>query len=198
MEHAPTDQRRAEIVEALLVVMAEHGYAKATIAKIAAAANLNQGLLHYHFKNKQQILLALLDQLAAQEMSALESLEGPASEKLTAVIDRLLATGDSARPEAVAAWVTIAAEAIRQPEVADRMRGVLQWMGRTLTAVIEEGVASGEFEPDRPVDEVVAAFLALVQGYYTLAATARDLVPTSSAAPAARAMMRAMLRAEFA
>ena len=197
MDHAPTDQRRAQIVDALLVVMAQHGYAKATIAKIAAEANLNQGLLHYHFKSKQQILLALLDRLVNSELDALNALEGSSIDILTAVIARLLGAGESARPQVVAVWVTIAAEAIRQPEVADSFREALVRLGAFLTAVIQQGQRAGELSTDRPVDEIVAAFLALVQGYFTLAATARELVPTSSAAPAARTMLQAMLQTEL-
>ncbi len=56
MERKSTDARRAEISQALLRVMAEHGYVKATISKIAEEADVTPGLIHYHFANKQAIL----------------------------------------------------------------------------------------------------------------------------------------------
>lgn len=55
-----TDARRAEIVEAMLRVMARRGYARASIAAIAEEAGLTAGLVHYHFRNKQAILLLSL------------------------------------------------------------------------------------------------------------------------------------------
>lgn len=192
MEHRPTEKRRAEIVEALMRAMAQHGYERATIAKIAAEADLTPGLLHYHFRNKQQILLALLQKLVDDEVASLE-LSGTPREQLVALVERLLATGDSSRPDAVAAWVTISAEAIRQPEVRAEVRAALGLLAERVTAVIE----AGDWSLLRPTNEIVAAFIALVQGYYSLAATARDLVPPSSAAPAARALLGALLQTEL-
>ena len=47
------EQRRRTIRKALLRVMAKTGYERASIADIAAEAQLSPGLLHYHFKSKQ-------------------------------------------------------------------------------------------------------------------------------------------------
>ena len=47
-----TEQRRNDITLAFLKVMAETGYAKATVRAIAAEAALSPGLIHHHFKNK--------------------------------------------------------------------------------------------------------------------------------------------------
>ena len=58
-----TQERRQQIVEALLDVMAAEGYAGASIQAIAAAAGLNPGLVHYHFKSKQQVLLHAIETL---------------------------------------------------------------------------------------------------------------------------------------
>ena len=52
-----TDARREQIVLGLQRVMAERGYEKATVSAIAQAAGLTPGLVHYHFKNKQEMLL---------------------------------------------------------------------------------------------------------------------------------------------
>jgi AcrR family transcriptional regulator len=59
-----TEARRAEITGALLAVIARHGYDKATIQAIAAQAGLAPGLIHYHFKNKQEVLVSLIGALA--------------------------------------------------------------------------------------------------------------------------------------
>ena len=113
-----TEQRREEIVAALLAVVAENGYEKATIQAIAQQAGLAPGLIHYHFKNKEEILLHLVKSLA--ELSRARYLEcaGTAAtpqQKLKAYIDARLAKGKGANPDAVAAWVIIGAEAVRQP-----------------------------------------------------------------------------------
>ena len=68
MPRKKTDERRSEIVVALLNVMADQGYAKATVNKIATEAGLTAGLIHYHFKNKQEILLELLDRIISDQL----------------------------------------------------------------------------------------------------------------------------------
>ena len=50
-----TEERRQQIVEGLLRVMAERGYERASIAEIAKAAGLSPGLVHYHFTEKQEL-----------------------------------------------------------------------------------------------------------------------------------------------
>jgi len=61
-----TDERRLQIMGALVKVMAKRGYDGASVADIARAARLTPGLVHYHFKNKQEILLAALRDLVAR------------------------------------------------------------------------------------------------------------------------------------
>src|SRR5438067_6934638 len=119
MAGKPNSQaRRAEIVRAMQTVMARQGYEKATIQAIAADAGLAPGLLHYHFKSKQEILVSLVTTLAAYGQQRYAALAGDAAEpaiRLRAYIDARLALGEGAAPEIVAAWVMIAAEAVRQP-----------------------------------------------------------------------------------
>ena len=61
-----TEERRQQIVAGLLRVMSERGYERASVAEIARAASLSPGLVHYHFKDKQEILLTAVEQLAAR------------------------------------------------------------------------------------------------------------------------------------
>src|SRR5690242_8084135 len=68
-----TEERRAQITGALMKVMARSGYDGASIADIAEAAHLTPGLVHYHFKNKQEILLAALHELVARHRERLEA-----------------------------------------------------------------------------------------------------------------------------
>ena len=115
-----TEQRRVEIVDALLTTIAEHGYAKATIQLIAQQAGLTPGLLHYHFKTKAEILMELVKTLVtrfSQRYALFSERAKTPEERLIAYINARLAKGEGANPTAVAAWVMIGAEAVRQPEV---------------------------------------------------------------------------------
>jgi AcrR family transcriptional regulator len=59
-----SDGRREQIVEAALKVMIAEGVYHATTRKIAEAAGVNVATLHYHFYDKEEILLSVLEGLA--------------------------------------------------------------------------------------------------------------------------------------
>src|SRR5688572_30254150 len=115
-----TENRRAAIVAAMLPVIARHGYEKATIQAIAREAGMTPGLIHYHFKSKQEILVALVEAIVDYARVRYEG-EGSASagpmDRLQAYVRARLGLGAGAAPDMVAAWVMIGAEAVRQAEV---------------------------------------------------------------------------------
>src|SRR5215207_4597951 len=101
-----SEERRGQIVDGLLEVMARQGYAQATVAAIGKAAGLTPGLLHYHFETKQDILVALVEQLtgalALRVARRLEAAgEGPRA-RLHAFLDAYVGLGEDADPRAVA------------------------------------------------------------------------------------------------
>src|SRR5688572_12958697 len=117
-----TEVRREQIVAAFRSVMAERTYDGATIAVVAEEAGLTPGLVHYHFESKLEILLALIDAQVAEHAARVDARVADAGDdpraRLDAYIDAHLATGRGADPDALACWVAITAEALRQPEVA--------------------------------------------------------------------------------
>jgi TetR/AcrR family transcriptional regulator, transcriptional repressor of bet genes len=117
-------ERRAHILGAFVRVLAEHGYAGATIAAVAAEAHVAPGLLHHHFDDKHDMLVSLLDELLArfrQRVADQEQAEGP----LEAYVDAALALDDGADVRAAKCWVGVFAEAIRHPALFQRMRRVI-------------------------------------------------------------------------
>ncbi len=52
---------RAKILEACRTLFNERGPAEVTTAEIAQAVGISEGNLHYHFRRKQQIVVALFD-----------------------------------------------------------------------------------------------------------------------------------------
>src|SRR6476619_3840231 len=115
-----TDQRREQITRALQAVMARKGYDRASLAEIATAAGLTPGLVHYHFDNKLEILLAVLGRLVCERDArlgeALAAVRGDPAAELAEVLDLHLAL-DRADGEALACWITMSGEALREERV---------------------------------------------------------------------------------
>lgn len=55
------EEKTKRILEAAVLVLAEKGYENATIKDIARKANVNWGLLHYYFKDKEDLVVQALD-----------------------------------------------------------------------------------------------------------------------------------------
>lgn len=191
-----TEERRQQIVEGLVVAMSRHGYERASIAEIAKAASLAPGLVHYHFENKQEILLELARHLGAQlearVKARLERAEDSPKARLDAFIDAHLAVDADADPKAVASWVALGTEAIRQKDVRKAYGVVverdLESLEKLVRAALIEahGSATG-------AKAAAAALFAAIQGYFVLSAAAPALTPAGSAAPTVKRMAEGLL-----
>ena len=54
------------IIDAAFEVLGEKGMAKTSIKEIAAQAGITPGLVHYHFKNKDELLAAVVRSMSAK------------------------------------------------------------------------------------------------------------------------------------
>lgn len=192
-----TDERQTQIAQALLKVMAKRGYDGASIADIAAAAHLTPGLVHYHFKSKQQILLAALRTLVARHDADLEARLGEVGDdpiaQVAACIDFHLGLGADAKPEALACWILFGGEALREPKVRIEFANALASTIARVAAMIRRGVEQRLFACS-DVDAAASALVAIIQGYFVLAATARSTIPKGSAAATTKKMAEGLLR----
>ncbi len=180
-----TAERRAQIVAGLRRTMARRGYEGATVADVARAAGLAPGLVHYHFQDKREILLGLVAALAAEALARGDravAAAGPAPERrLTAWLEAFLSLDADPDPEAVACWVAVAAEAIRDEQVRGAFRRALSAQAAALRSLVGEALGA-RGRDRRAAPRIAAALLAQVQGAFLLSATAPGATPRGSAA----------------
>ena len=55
-----SDHRQQQLINATIKAISAYGLSKLTITKVAKIANLSQGIVNFHFKSKDQLLLATL------------------------------------------------------------------------------------------------------------------------------------------
>jgi len=194
-----TAQRRQEIVLGLLRVMATQGYERTSVARIARAADLTPGLIHYHFETKQEILLALVERIRQVLRGRLERRLARAGHgaraRLFAYIDAHLALGPDSDPESMACWVAIGAEALRQPEVRKIYAEALRQDLGVLEGLLRE-LLSSEGRSTHPARAMAAGLLATIEGAYQLGCAAPGTIPRGSAAPMLKKMAEGLLEAQ--
>jgi AcrR family transcriptional regulator len=76
-EHSTKPDTREKILQAAYSVLSKQGYENTSIKDIAEEAGVAQGLVHYYFKSKQQLVLAVLAEVCKElELGAAEGAEG--------------------------------------------------------------------------------------------------------------------------
>jgi AcrR family transcriptional regulator len=148
----PESRRRAVSQEVLLVVaadlFADRGYAATTVRDIAEAAGILSGSLYHHIDSKESIVDAILSRFIARSRAAYEAViaEGKGPKE---TFEELVRTSLESMVEGRAAILVYQNEARllaarpRFSYLAEAQRKFEEiW-----TAVLEEGVESGEFRP---------------------------------------------------
>lgn len=190
-------QRRTEIVSALLHLMSKVGYEKASIQSIAKTAGLSAGLVHYHFKNKQEILIELVELIHQNAwkryIAQAENAKTPCSQ-LCAFIDAALAFGEGEDADAVAAWVVIGSESIRQKDVRQAYQQVVQIYLNELETLLTETINQNETDKvTADAKALAAAIYGAIEGAFLLATTAQEITPTNYAAEMVKQMVFGVL-----
>ncbi|HET8691147.1 MAG TPA: transcriptional regulator BetI [Steroidobacteraceae bacterium] len=70
---APAEERREQLILATIRSVADHGLADTTIATVAQAAGLSQGIVNLHFRSKDGLLTETLRYLADEYRNACEA-----------------------------------------------------------------------------------------------------------------------------
>ena len=193
-----TGHRRAEIIAAMMKVIAARGYEKATIQEIAKQAGLTAGLIHYHFSEKREILIALAGHLSDYVYGRYLELSKAAStpeERFRAYLDARLGFGKGSSPDAVAAWVVIGSEAIRDPEVNRVYQAAIASELKLIRELLSAYFA-GQRRSQENLAQLAAVVMSFVEGAFHLSRAASQVMPRKYAAESAFQVVERFVRAE--
>jgi AcrR family transcriptional regulator len=145
-----TEERRREILEAAGAVIAERGLCDARISDVARRVGTSPALILYYFPSKDRLLsetLAFWDRQFFDEVSArLAGLES-AAERLGALIDASCPAerATSTTRDDWLLWPAMWTRARFDADLAAERERLDARFRSTIAAVVEGGVASGEF-----------------------------------------------------
>jgi predicted metal-dependent HD superfamily phosphohydrolase/AcrR family transcriptional regulator len=170
-------------------LLAREGWGACTMEAIGREAGLSAGLVNYHFATKQDLLLALVDQLTAQVRARADAVVGrdPWS-ALDGLVDACLGKGEGADPTAVAAWTALGSEATRAPEIAERYASALRGLHASFEAAMDACA------PGLTHAGPAATTLASIEGAFRMGTTAPGILPEGKMAALVRDTVHATLR----
>lgn len=164
-----SEERKQQILEAAMVVFARSGIDKARMDDIVEESGLSKGTLYWYFKSKDDIIIAILENLFEREFVDLEPLahaDIPASDKLIKIVEYI--TTDVQQMFALLPLIyEFYALAYRQDRVRETIMSYWEKYLNFLEPIIQEGIDSGEF---RKVNtrEASIALGALIEGVILL------------------------------
>jgi TetR/AcrR family transcriptional repressor of uid operon len=144
-----TTERRQQILDAAMNCFMAKGYHRARMDDIVAESGLSKGTLYWYFKSKKDLFLALVqslvDELGAEWQPLIESPDKTAAEKLASITSVFRVALLEMAP-----FFGIMMEAWALTRHDDEVEALVREMYGpyvdSMTHVIEEGVANGEFQ----------------------------------------------------
>jgi AcrR family transcriptional regulator len=164
-KHLPADERRAVTVEAVVALAATQNPSEITTSAIAQHMHLTQGPLFRHFPNKDAILLAVMEWVAAQLLARIDRAADGVMSPLAALRSMFMAhvafvAEHPGAPRIIFGELQRAGETLPKRMV----QTLIASYGVRLKRLIEQGQAQGELHSGLDVQAATTLFIGTVQG----------------------------------
>lgn len=149
IEAGEAPSRRAQIISTTIELLSRHGLPGTTTARIAREVGISEPALYRHFRNKEEILLAALDEVSArllQLMNEAASAERLVAKKLRRMSAALYEFVMSHPEEAIALFEVFSAS--RDSHLKQVLQGKFLGSLAIVEDMLKEGIAQGELRPD--------------------------------------------------
>lgn len=159
-----TSERREEIVQAALRVVARHGAGGLNVARIARQVGMAPSAIYRHFDGIDAVLAAMLDFIEARlrgNLAEVRDKSDRAFDRLHELLKRhvRLIRENEAIPQIVFSEQIYSGK----PEQRDRLHRLIQGYLEQVGEMIREGQAAGEIREDVAPETAAMMFLGLIQ-----------------------------------
>ncbi|MGG4131851.1 TetR/AcrR family transcriptional regulator [Paenibacillus illinoisensis] len=170
---------RTKAVEVAAQLFLRQGYSYVSMDEVVRASGVSKSNIYYHFKNKEELLQAVVQYWIAQYESQvyilLSQRERSVEERVNSFIATLSAGIEGRNFEGSCPFITLY---MQTPASAPDVKASISRFFRELQPMIEklfqQGVDSGEFREGMDAGAVSSLFVAALEGSLVLAETARD------------------------
>jgi TetR/AcrR family transcriptional repressor of bet genes len=160
-------ERRQDLLNATITVIARKGLSGITVNDIAAEAGCSYGVVAFHFKTKKRLLLAALDMLVSEyeeiRLRLPPTITDSAAERLRHVIDTDF-DRRVAKPKNLAVWMAFWAEAPRVPAYKARCGELKRRSVEVITELVSD--LSREVQCEVDADLVARGLYAITDGFW--------------------------------
>ena len=159
-----TEIRQDQIAEAALDIVSYDGIRALSVAAVAEKVGIVPSAIYRHFKNKSQIVSAVL-QLIQTRLNAhfqdVVKLDLEPVEKLHLLLNRHieLISKNNAIPRIIFSEEVLGG----MPEKQQQLYGIIQDVIRNVSAIVIEGQGNGSIRKDLPPENIAVSFIGMIQ-----------------------------------
>jgi len=142
----PSVERKRQLVGLALELIASHGLQGASMARVARAAGISETALYRHFRSHRELILAALDETTAILQRYFDVHETDIKRRIHIVSANLY---DGIMADSMESRLLF--EFLRAPakeNLKDQMQAQFQAMLHKIEAMLDEGIARGQFRAD--------------------------------------------------
>jgi AcrR family transcriptional regulator len=196
--HKQKTKKRDQIIEAAAQVFAQKGYSGAVVADIAVQADIGKGTVYEYFSSKEDLFFAVFEWFQKKTEKAatvgISALGGSAADRLKVLNNSLMGLWDEIKDAFVLVmefWAASFWAASSSTQMRRRFKGAFKQLyddyRKIVSALIQDGINSGEFSSSVKPDPVAAALVgtwdalflqAWFDDSFDPAATANDFLDT--------------------
>ena len=161
------DTRRRQILEGLLKAVGEHGLQRCNMTDVAEAAGVSRGILHYYFKNKDEMIGALVAHLKESYLPDFRDqttqIEDP-QEQLNKSLWYPVQTFGQAGASLAKVWIEFWGLAAHHPDVHQFINDAQSALREHFQHILRTGIEKGVFKDSIKPEKLASVILAALEG----------------------------------
>jgi TetR/AcrR family transcriptional regulator, fatty acid metabolism regulator protein len=161
-------QREQLILQATADVLTEKGYDAMSMEDVASRVGISRAAIYLHFPSKEDLVLALLQhgiETSTERLDALLAEKMPPREKVRAIIERSYGSKQQPSFQVFNALMHSPTFFSKAAEKRTTMGDLWQPTVQRLTALLEQGKRTGDFDPDMPTQLMVGLLTTLLSPF---------------------------------
>jgi AcrR family transcriptional regulator len=171
---------RTKVVEVAAQLFLRQGYSYVSMDEVVRASGVSKSNIYYHFKNKEELLQAVVQYWIAQYESELYLLlsqrEREVTERIYSFMALLSAGMEGRDYKGSCPFITLYMQTpASAPEVKESIARFFRELQPMMEKLLQQGVDRGEFRKGIEPGPAAALFIAALEGSLVLAETARDI-----------------------
>jgi len=189
--------RRQEILQAAGGLFSLRGYFHTSTADILEAVAISKGAFYYHFRSKEELVTALLEELRKDyQQEVIKHVAGlaDAAERPAGLLDRLVELNTSGRWYNCLLLTRLAMESCQYGhELSEQINSAVGWLTGEYGKILAEAQAAGSVRDDISADELAEFILSSMFGAIIYRELGNDMARLDGIAAMLKKFMRRIL-----